>query len=144
MFSNFSRRRIANVNYLFNAQYIDPKGLFVNLFNEIPSAAYITEVSMTDAYPFLKRQLNGRIDATYQHSHYNYDNGKIEFNVTFLVLNDKMLVEIGGDYVGIYYGQSSYANAENLLKGIVAFRVDKSTTTSKIGFAINSEALINQ
>ena len=138
MFLKFIRRRIANVNYLFNAQYIDPKGLYVGLFNEIPSAAYITEVNVTDAYPFLKRLLKGNITRTYQHSHYNYDNRKVEFNVTFFVLGKEMLLEIGGDYVGIYYGANNYPDAEILLKQIADFRVNN-RTSNKIGFATQQE-----
>jgi hypothetical protein len=121
MFSKFFRRRIANVNTLFNAQYIDPKGLFVCTFNEVPSAAFITDVNVNDAYPFLRKMLSGLINATYQHSHYNYDTRKLEFNVTFLVLNDNRLIEVGGDYVGIYYGKLNYNGVEALVKELAAF-----------------------
>lgn len=123
---------------MFNAQYIDPKGLFVSLYDELPSAAFITEVNVHEAYPFLKKLLQARIHKLYQHSHYDYDSGRISFNVTFLVLDEGQLIEVGGDYVGIYYAPDQYLHVEKLLKQVAAFRVNKSVT-NKIGFATPQE-----
>ena len=134
MFLNFFRRRTAHVSYLFNAQYIDPKGLFVNLFNEVPSAAYITAINVREAYPFLKKLLHARTTDVYQHSHFNYDVKKLEFNVTFVVLNNDVLVEIGGDFVGFYYSQGNYGYIAELMDRLADYRIVKETNT-KIGFA---------
>lgn len=141
MFLKFSRRRTADVNYVFNAQYIDPKGLFVSAFGELPSVVYITEVDVNRAYPHLKKTLQGQIDAMYQHAHYNYDTGKPEFNVTLFVLRNNMLVETGSDYVGIYYGRQGFGAATQLLKQVADFRISK--PSNKIGFATQKEAQHN-
>ena len=135
---HFFRRRIANQNFLFNGQYIDPKGLFLSKFNEIPSLAYVTDIDVDKAYAMIRRVTQGQVDKTYQHSSYNHENGKVEFNVTYLLLYNNRLLEIGGNYVTVFYANDDYPWAEHLLRELANFYTAQAATPSKIGFATNA------
>ena len=134
----FFRRRAANQNFLFNGQYIDPKGLFLSKFHEIPSLAYVTDIDADKAYVLIRTLMSGEIDKTYQHSSYNHENGKVEFNVTYLLLRNDRLLEIGGNYVTVFYTNGDYPWAENLLYEIAKFRTETAATASRIGFATSA------
>lgn len=135
---NFLRRRTAHNNHLFNAQYIDPKALFVYYFNALPNVSYITEVDVSKAYSFIRDTVGHEADDCFQHAQYNRDTGKMEFNVTFIVLRCNRIIEVGGDYVAILHGRNEAAWAGDLIQKIAAYRV-KTTSNGRIGFATGQE-----
>ena len=99
----FFKRRPAHNSHLFTAQYTDPKALFAYYFDRLPSIIYITEVDVNAAYAFIRQQMSADQIDCYQHSQYNYDTGRPEFNVTFIVLEGARLIEIGTDYVAVLH-----------------------------------------
>ena len=135
---HFFRRRPARNSHLFNAQYIDPKALFAYYFDRLPSVTYITEVDVNAACAFIRQRVAiDQIDC-YQHSQYNYDTGRPEFNVTFLVLEGARLIEIGSDYVAILHDSNSADWVIALLREVAVYRT-ADASRAPIGFATRQE-----
>ncbi|XZF13487.1 hypothetical protein ACTHGU_17040 [Chitinophagaceae bacterium MMS25-I14] len=134
MMKNFFRKKINNNNWLFQGSYIDVKGLFLYSFEELPNVSYITGIDTGKAYEYIRRTQDGQIVNTYQHSEFNHEEGKLLFNVTFVVLADRKIVEIGGDYVSVLHTKDGYNWAANLLKDLSRFK-RSAEPSGKIGFS---------
>ena len=135
---NFFKRRVKHNNHLFNAQYMDPKALFVYYFDLLPNVSYITSVDIDRAYPFIKSQVNFDVLDFYQYSQFNRDVGRMEFNVTYIVLRYDRLIEVGSDYVSIMHSRAQSDWAINLVQKISDFRAP-TDAGKKIGFAVGHE-----
>jgi hypothetical protein len=118
---------------------MDPKALFVYYFDLLPNVSYITSVDIDRAYPFIKSQVDFDVLDFYQYSQFNRDVGRMEFNVTYIVLRYDRLIEVGADYVSILHSRTQSAWAINLVQKMADFRVNTSTG-KKIGFAVGQEA----
>lgn len=135
MIKHLFKKRINNNNWIFSNNYIDAKALFLYKFDEIPSISYITGIDINKAYSYLRDTEKNRLH-TFQHSEYSHEENKLLFNVTFIVLEDRKIIEVGGEYVSVLHTQSDYNWASNLLNTLSGFKLDKSTDTNgKIGFA---------
>jgi len=139
MFSKIFRRRMAKDYQLFNAQYIDPRGLFLYFFDKVPNISYVTNVDVNQAYPFIMDKVGGHVQEVYQHAQLNDETRALEFNVTFVVLRTDLLIEIGGDYVSVLHGRQEADWVAQMLKDLAAFRAHHKTGTHKIGFATQNE-----
>lgn len=129
---------MAHARQLFNAQYIDPRGLFFYFFQKVPNISYVTDIDVVSAYPFIRDKVSIYIDEVYQHAQLNSDTGVLEFNVTYIVLQSSVLIEIGGDYVSVLHGRRETDLAATLLRDLTRFRIQKAGN-SKIGFATQTE-----
>lgn len=138
MFSRIFRRRTVHAQQLFNAQYIDPRGLFFYFFQKVPNISYVTDIDVGSAYPFIRDSVSVHIDEVYQHAQLNSETGVLEFNVSYIVLRQALLIEVGGDYVSILHGRQEADFAATLLRDLSIFRIQK-PGNSKIGFATQSE-----
>jgi hypothetical protein len=129
-----TRRRIAHNNHLFNGQYIDPKALFVACFDILPSVSCITQVDVNPAYEWIRKQVEGEVIDCYQHSQYNREIGRTEFNVTYILLFGKRLIEVGSDYVSIFHDRANAAWAQQMLDDLAPLTIAE-TSERRIGFA---------
>ncbi len=121
---NIFRRRIANNNWLFNGQYIDGKGLYLYLYNRVPCVAVIAGINVTEAYAYLMHRYAAEVKEALQHCEYNYEAAELQFNISFVVLGDKKIVEVGADYVLLMFGPGEYAWADEVLKALAQYRVE--------------------
>jgi hypothetical protein len=129
------RKRIRNNNWIFNGSYIDAKALYLYMFNEIPSISYITGVDTTRALEWFRKTMPGKAQL-FQHSEYDREAGKLLFNVTFIVLPDQKIIEIGNEYVSLLHDQYSRIWTTDILSKMKTFQPDKATeSNARIGFA---------
>lgn len=131
MLMQFFRRR-RDSSKLFNENYIDAKGLFLYQFDEVCSVSYITNIDVHKAYPYLRELLERETVTIYQHAEFG-ESDALLFNVSFMVLTEKRIVETGADYIALLHTPASVGWAANLLRDISVFRREREVI-SKIGF----------
>jgi hypothetical protein len=130
---NLFRRKIANNNWLFNNNYIDVKGLYLYYNGTLPCVSYITDLEIDKAYAFLLEQLNTSITEVLQHSMYNYEEERSQFNVSILVLISSRMIEVGSDYIMLLHPSDDYNWAAGMMKALSAYRKEDETP-ARIGF----------
>ena len=69
------------------------------------------------------------------------DVGKTEFNVTYIVLFGKRIIEVGGDYVSLFHDRAGADWANETLDQLAQFTVAE-PTERRIGFA-TQQAIAN-
>lgn len=138
MFSKFFRQLVAGNNYqLFDNRYIDPKGLFMHFFREVPSVSYITDLNISEAYPFLLKQVTADMIEMYQHAQFCYEAGHMECHVSYLVLQGSRLIETGNDYIAVFHSRHQADWALSVMRNLAAFRMTRQQP-NKIGFHVQN------
>jgi hypothetical protein len=130
---NLFKRRVANNNWLFNANYIETKGLYLYYFNTLPCVSYITDLDIEKAYSYLTEAVRLETKEVFQHCAYNHDEGKAQFNVSILVLVSDRIIEVGSDYVMLLHRSDDYNWANAMLKNLASFRTEEGKP-NRIGF----------
>lgn len=129
------KRKINNNNWIFNGSYIDAKALYLYFFDEIPNISYITDVDADKAFAYLREAKLDR-SKTFQHSQYDREAGKLLFNVTFMVLANAKIIEIGSDYVSLLHGGDDFDWVNKIIKTISGFKTaHKNVDKTAIGFS---------
>lgn len=134
MLFNLFRKKVSSINQLFGNQYIDEKALFLYHFDQLPNISYINGIDSDKAYALIRSRDAAHVIDVLQHSRYNTDARKLQFNVTLVVYNNRRIVEVGGDYVALLHTRADFHWAEALLNDLAAFRKDD-VPNNKIGFS---------
>jgi hypothetical protein len=137
MLLNIFNRRIREVNALFNGHYVDIKSYYVMRFDVIPCIGYLGELDTASAFPVLEERLQSVVVSMYQHSYFDYNEGKMFANNTLFVLKEKRMIEITDSFCQVLHTPRQYGWAKDLLKELAAYKVVKENRI--IGFATNHE-----
>lgn len=138
MFSKFFRQLVAGNNYqLFDNRYIDPKGLFMHFFHEVPSVSYITDLDIREAYPFLLNQVTAEMIDMYQHAQFSYEADQMECHISYLVLQGSRLIETGNDYIAVFHTRQQADWTVRLMRNLAVFRTSRQQP-NKIGFHVQN------
>lgn len=135
------KTKLSHVDNLYNGHFVDVKAFYTACFNRVPCVSFIGEIDTTTAFDFIMQHCKQDIVDTYQHSYYNYDAGKTFFNSTVIVLTQKRVVEIAGNYCHILHTPQGYDWSRWVMKELAGFRVQpiniatSSASTRILGFA---------
>lgn len=108
---------------IFDHNYIEPKAFYVYRYNTVPCMTWCYDVDVTKAYAYITDKMGERILDIYQTCYLNRDKQEQQFTTTIFVLDNKVLVELGGQYVKLLYANNKYEYADWLLKELSVFRV---------------------
>ncbi len=135
-------RKKVYTNGIFVNSFIDSRMLFAMRFNKLPNVAVITQVDATQAYALITEKLNTDVVDIFQTNMFDYEESRMSFTMTILVLANSRMIEIGNGYVEVMYASSDYAFAQNLLQELATCRIVETVEVVKsptiIGFARNA------
>ncbi|WP_345253316.1 hypothetical protein [Flaviaesturariibacter amylovorans] len=134
MLARLFRRRIATPAGLFNGAFFDVRTLFVLEHDELPSVCLVADIDGARAYAFLNERIGAHVERTYQHTHFDHEEGKLLFTSTIYVLPGKRMIEVGAKYVEVLHA-GDFHFAHSLAKELAAFRL--SPREAPIGFVRN-------
>jgi hypothetical protein len=135
------KTKLSYVDNLFNGHFVDVKAFYAARFNRVACVSFIGEIDITQAFSFVMQHCADDIVDTYQHSYFNHDEQKTYFNNTVIVLAQKRMVEIAGNYCQVLHTPDGYDWSRWLMKEMASFRVmtaDMPQTTAYtkvLGFA---------
>lgn len=135
------KTKLSYANNLFNGHFVDVKAFYAARFNRLACVSFIGEIDITQAFNFVMQHCSDDIVDTYQHSYFNHDEQKVYFNNTVIVLTQKRVVEIAGNYCQVLHTPDGYDWARWLMKELANFRVmtanmQQTTAYTKVtGFA---------
>lgn len=133
MFWKMFKRKINDLNGLFNGHFIEVKALYALEFDEIGCVTFIGELDTSKAFAFINENMRSGIVSTYQHSYFDHNEQKMFFNNTIFVLRDKRMIELGNNYCQVVHTQHQYNWANGLVNNLSAFRIKSNEPV--IGFA---------
>jgi hypothetical protein len=124
---------------LFTSNYIDTKVLFTMRFNQVPCITVITQIDVTAAYAFVIQKAGAETLNIYQSNQFDHNEGRSFFNMTIVELRNNRMVELGSNYVEVYYTPADHDWARTLIGDLAAFRIEAELAADKaptiIGFA---------
>lgn len=128
---------------IFVNNFIESRTFFATRFNMLPNVAVITEIDATKAYALITEKLGGDIVDLFQANMFDYDESRMYFTMTIIVLANNRMIEIGNGYVEVLYASGDYRFAEHLIQELANCRivetVEVARTPTIIGFARNAE-----
>lgn len=133
MFWKMFKRKINDLNGLFNGHFIEVKALFALEFDEVGCVTFIGELDTSKAFAFINENMRSEIVSTYQHSYFDHNEQKMFFNNTIFVLRDKRMIELGNNYCQVLHTQHQYSWANGLVNSLSVFRIKSNEPV--IGFA---------
>ncbi|MET0393199.1 MAG: AAA family ATPase [Chitinophagaceae bacterium] len=107
---------------LFGGSYIDARVLYTQLFREVPSISYMSNVDINKAFAYIQNGYAGRVMRIYQRNAYNWNDEQLEFDVTIFRLAGKTLIEVGNGYVNILYHRNNFSLCKGLVKVIKEYK----------------------
>ncbi len=92
-------------------------------FNRVPCITYSDEVDVTKAYAYIQDNLGNDIVDIYQSCFFNRKENIQQFNKTIFVLNNRIMIELAGQYAEVLYANDKYTYADTLLKALAAYKL---------------------
>lgn len=138
MFGKILNRRRYHIQGLFSDHFVDAKVFYVAHFNRVPCVTFIGDLDITAAFAFLRQKLEKETVDILQHSFYDHAEQKMFFNNSILVLKDKRMIEVAGNYCQMLHTPDQYNWADELVKELAKFRVQPPSVEAPatiIGFA---------
>jgi SpoVK/Ycf46/Vps4 family AAA+-type ATPase len=108
---------------IFEHHYLESKSFYLYRYKTIPCTTYVDDIDVSKAFGFIQDNYSDSIADIYQSSSFNRQENKQEFTKTLFVLNNKVMVELSGDYARLLYANNKYDFADSLLKALSTFKL---------------------
>lgn len=135
MIQRIFRKRMTDLNAMFNGHYVDVKAFYAWQFNRLPCIQFIGETDVSRAFNHISTIHVERIVNIYQHSWYNHAEQKMQFNNTIFVLTHDRMIELASDYCVILFAPHQYEWAKDMINEMADFRITPQGTVRVMGFA---------
>lgn len=128
---------------IFGNNYIDAKRLYMYYFNAIPNEYYIGNIDGEKGFTFIKEKFGTLITSSHTYRFYDQQLKKFDFNETYLVLSNKVIIEFDTGYCEIYHDGSQHQFVEECIAALKTFKAKKRRKPLEINLVIrNNEGLI--
>ena len=114
--------RSKNNEQLFDQHFIEPKAFYIKLFKAVPCVAYIGNVDTKKIFELANEGKYGKVKDVYQRIYHDWDDDKVCFSKTIFVIENKLMIKLGDDWLEIYYANKDYAKANEMLKEFKALK----------------------
>lgn len=88
---------------IFESHYLECKSFYLYCFRQIPCTTYVDDIDIEKAFAYIRETYRDKIVDVYQASSYNRETAKQEFETTLFVLENKILIELDGHYVNVFF-----------------------------------------
>lgn len=119
-------------NGVFDGTYIDVKGLYVQEYRKVPCISFVDNVEAGKAFKYIKDGNAGHVLKVYQRNYYNWQRKRQEFSMTVFRLEKKVMIEVGEDYVEIYFPARSFDYANRLVEIFTSFKAPEKEDENEI------------
>ena len=114
--------KFKNNEQLFDEHFIEPKAFYIKLFRAVPCVAYIGNVDTKKIFELANEGKYGKVKDVYQRIYHDWDDDKVRFSKTIFVIENKLMIKLGDDWLEIYYANKDFAKANEMLKEFKALK----------------------
>jgi len=118
---------------IFENHYLESKAFYLYRFKRIPCMTFIDDIDATKAFEYVRKKYSHRVVDIYQACFFNRQAEKHQFSKTLFVLDNRMIIELAGNYARILYPNNLFHIADKLLTALNDFRLPE----KKEDFEIN-------
>ena len=97
------QQKIYNASSVFENGFMCGKNLFFYCFKSFPNAAYVSDVDGEKAFNFIKEKYAEQIKSVHGYRYYGSKTKKPDFNETYIIMSNNIVVELDTDYCEIYH-----------------------------------------
>ena len=100
---NLYTQKVANATDVFDDTYLNAKGLYLHVFNQLPNLAYVGQIDGEKAFEVFKEKFKDKIRAIYRNEWYEQKKKQYRFNAILVVLRNRCVVEFATSWCDIWY-----------------------------------------
>ncbi len=127
---------------IYEHGYIEGKSFYLDRYKRIPNTTYIDDIDSTKAFEYVEENFKNQIIEVYQSCYFNWDEGKQESSVTFLILRNKVVFELGRAYARMFFSNNNYELVDNMIKIFNQFKLPEKEKDFEINIiTINRDGL---
>jgi hypothetical protein len=126
---------------IFEHHYLDGKTFFLDRFRTVPCTTYIDDVDVSQAFNFIREHYGEDIIDIYQACFYNRQEGKQQFTKTFFVMKNKVMIELSGDFVRVFFPNEKYDFADGLLGSLIVYKLPEKQEDFEINIITSNNGL---
>jgi hypothetical protein len=110
---------------LFVDDVIEVRTFYVRRFRRIPVLSFIDGLDATKVFDQLSRWNKSRIEVLHQSNRYNWKSKRHEFTKTIFSLGNRIVIELGDDWVEILSDGTHAKHLEALIEVLVGCKAEK-------------------
>jgi hypothetical protein len=118
---------------IFEHYYLEGKAFYLDHFKMIPCVTFIDGLDISKAFAYINTAYKEVIVDIYQSCYYNRQEARQEFNKTYFVLSNKVVVELSGSYARMLFPSKQYGFVDGIVKVFSEYKVQE----KKEDFEIN-------
>lgn len=106
---------VKNTN-LFDNYYVDLKLFYTKEYGQVPCVTYISDIDAAKIFDYISEGNAGTVIDVYQKAWYNWSQKRQEFTRTVFKLSGNTMINLGDDYVEVYFDRTNYALGKALIE----------------------------
>jgi ATPase family associated with various cellular activities (AAA) len=119
---NLLQRNTFNISDVFNSNFLCGKSLYYYCFGIIPNINSIAQIDGEKAFTLLRQQYPHLIQSVHSKQWYDKQKKGYEFEETFVIANNRCILEFDKDYCDIYHDGTQLGFLEDLTVGMKQFK----------------------
>ena len=117
------RRLLKNYPAIFGRDYLDAKAFYLRIFKQVPCITYMRNIQSDKVFEYIIQGNAGRVESVYQMNQFNWQHERVEFTESIFVLENKLMIELGREYVEVLFGNNNFDYAKNLTEMFAGFKL---------------------
>ena len=106
---------------IFDNYYVDLKAFYLRDYGRVPCVTFVDDVDAAKIFAYINEGNAGTVIEVYQKSFYNRNQKRQEFARTVFKLTGNTMINLGDDYVEIYFDRTKYSSVAQLVEIFAAY-----------------------
>lgn len=107
---------------IFYGDYIEVKAFYLQEFKKAPCISSVSNADVTKVFDYIKKGDAGKVITMYQRNYYNTQRERQEFSRTIFKLENKVMIDLGDDWVEILFSDNNFNYADKLVEVFKDFK----------------------
>jgi hypothetical protein len=91
-------------------------------FKQTPCVIYMGDIEVGPVFAYINNGFAGSVKGIYQKNYYSWKDKKMQFTMTIFKLSNRLMIELGHDYVEILYSADGFNRASKLVDVFVQYK----------------------
>ena len=100
---NVNTQIILNAKDVFEDRYLNAKGLYVHLFNQLPNVSYVGQIDGEKAFKAFEEKFQNKIRSIYRSDWYERKKKQYQFENVLVVLRNRFVIEFARTWCDVWH-----------------------------------------
>lgn len=107
---------------VFDNYYVDLKTFYLREYGQVPCVTFVDDIDAEKIFAYISEGNAGTVIDVYQKSFYNWSQKRQEFNRTVFKLSGNTMINLGDDYVEVYFDRTNYTFGKELVDILATYK----------------------